>query len=312
MGLWRGGGVERHLTLRAEQEGARVDKYVAEAVPDLSRAAVQRLIDEGLVLVNGGAVKASYRLQTGDAISVRIPPPEETDIAAEAIPLDIVYEDGDILVVNKPAGMVVHPAYGHRSGTLVNAVLAHCPDLAGVGGELRPGIVHRLDKDTSGLIVVAKHDAALRDLQAQFKGREVRKVYLALVEGHVSPPTGLVDAPIGRDPRARKKMAVVTKGGREAQTEYRVLETYDEHTLVEARPLTGRTHQIRIHMAFIGHPIVGDPIYGYRKQRLKAPRLFLHAARLAFRLPGSDEEREFEAPLPEELARVLQRLRRGA
>ncbi|GAB4414446.1 MAG: RluA family pseudouridine synthase [Anaerolineales bacterium] len=301
--------MERRIVLQAERGGVRVDKYVAEAVPDLSRAAVQRLIGEGRILVNGAVVKASYRLEPGDTISVEIPPPVDVSIAPEPIPLDIVYEDADILVVNKPAGMVVHPAFGHASGTLVNAVLAHCPDLAGVGGELRPGIVHRLDKDTSGLIVVAKGDAALRDLQAQFKGREVQKAYLALVEGHVSPPTGLIDAPIGRDPRARKKMAVVPRGGRQAQTEYRALEFYDAHTLVEAHPLTGRTHQIRIHMAFIGHPIVGDPVYGFRKQRAKAPRLFLHAARLAFRLPSTGEWREFQAPLPDDLAAVLARLR---
>ncbi len=301
--------MERKIVLQAERGGIRVDKYVAEAVPELSRAAAQRLIDEGRIRVNGAIVKASYRLEPGDTISVEIPPPVEVSIAPEAIPLDIVYEDADILVVNKPAGMVVHPAFGHAGGTLVNAVLAHCPDLAGVGGELRPGIVHRLDKDTSGLIVVAKGDAALRNLQAQFKGREVQKAYLALVEGHVSPPAGLIDAPIGRDPRARKKMAVVPRGGREAQTEYRALEFYDAHTLVEAHPLTGRTHQIRIHMAFIGHPIVGDPVYGFRKQRTKAPRLFLHAARLAFRLPSTGEWREFQAPLPDDLAAVLTRLR---
>lgn len=301
--------MERKIVLQAERGGIRVDKYVAEAVPELSRAAAQRLIDEGRIRVNGAIVKASYRLEPGDTISVEIPPPVEVSIAPEAIPLDIVYEDADILVVNKPAGMVVHPAFGHAGGTLVNAVLAHCPDLAGVGGELRPGIVHRLDKDTSGLIVVAKGDAALRNLQAQFKGREVQKAYLALVEGHVSPPAGLIDAPIGRDPRARKKMAVVPRGGREAQTEYRALEFYDAHTLVEAHPLTGRTHQIRIHMAFIGHPIVGDPVYGFRKQRTKAPRLFLHAARLAFRLPSTGQWREFQAPLPDDLAAVLARLR---
>jgi 23S rRNA pseudouridine1911/1915/1917 synthase len=301
--------VDHSIIVQVESKGIRIDKYVAESVPELSRAAVQRLLDEGRILVNEGAVKASYRLETADTISVHIPPPVEVEIAAEAIPLDVVYEDGDILVVNKPAGMVVHPAFGHDSGTLVNAVLARCPDLAGVGGELRPGIVHRLDKDTSGLIVVAKGDAALRNLQAQFKGREVQKAYLALVEGQVSPPTGLIDAPIGRDPRARKKMAVIRRGGRESQTEYRVLETYDEHTLVEAHPLTGRTHQIRIHMAFIGHPIVSDPVYGFRKQRVKAPRLFLHAARLGFRLPGG-EWREFQAPLPNDLAPVLDRLRK--
>lgn len=304
--------MERRVVLQVERGGVRVDKYVAEAVPDLSRAAAQRLIAEGRILVNGAVVKASCRLEPGDTISVEIPPPVEVSLAPEAIPLDIVYEDADLLVVNKPAGMVVHPAFGHGSGTLVNAVLAHCPDLAGVGGELRPGIVHRLDKDTSGLIVVAKGDAALRHLQAQFKGRAVQKAYLALVEGHVSPASGLIDAPIGRDPRARKKMAVVPRGGREAQTEYRALEFYDAHTLVEAHPLTGRTHQIRIHMAFIGHPIVGDAVYGFRKQRAKTPRLFLHAARLAFRLPSTGEWREFQSPLPDDLTAVLERLRGDA
>lgn len=303
--------MERRVILQADRAGVRVDKYIAEAVPDLSRAAVQRLMDEGRILVNGAAVKPSRRLELGDTISVLIPPPQMTEIVAETIPLDVVYEDSDIIVVNKPAGMVVHPAFGHVGGTLVNAVLAHCPDLSGVGGELRPGIVHRLDKDTSGLIVVAKGDTALRNLQAQFKGREVRKVYLALAEGHVTPATGLIDAPIGRDPKARKKMAVVAKGGREAQTEYQVRENYEAHTLVEAHPLTGRTHQIRIHMAFIGHPIAGDPIYGFRKQRARSPRLFLHAARLGFRLPGSGEWREFQAPLPDDLVRVLETLRRG-
>jgi len=303
--------VERRVILQADRAGVRVDKYIAEAVPDLSRAAVQRLMDEGRILVNGAAVKPSRRLELGDTISVLIPPPQTTEIVAETIPLDVVYEDSDIIVVNKPAGMVVHPAFGHVGGTLVNAVLAHCPDLSGVGGELRPGIVHRLDKDTSGLIVVAKGDTALRNLQAQFKGREVRKVYLALAEGHVTPATGLIDAPIGRDPKARKKMAVVAKGGREAQTEYQVRENYEAHTLVEAHPLTGRTHQIRIHMAFIGHPIAGDPIYGFRKQRARSPRLFLHAARLGFRLPGSGEWREFQAPLPADLAAVLEDMRRA-
>ena len=303
--------MERRVILQADRAGVRVDKYIAEAVPDLSRAAVQRLMDEGRILVNGAAVKPSRRLELGDTISVLIPPPQMTEIVAETIPLDVVYEDSDIIVVNKPAGMVVHPAFGHVGGTLVNAVLAHCPDLSGVGGELRPGIVHRLDKDTSGLIVVAKGDTALRNLQAQFKGREVRKVYLALAEGHVTPATGLIDAPIGRDPKARKKMAVVAKGGREAQTEYQVRENYEAHTLVEAHPLTGRTHQIRIHMAFIGHPIAGDPIYGFRKQRARSPRLFLHAARLGFRLPGSGEWREFQAPLPADLAAVLEDMRRA-
>jgi len=245
------------------ESGQRLDKYIAQEVSDLSRSLVQRLIREGLVTVNGQTVKASHKVKVGDTIVLRVPPSEPLEVRPEAIPLDIVYEDADLLVVNKPAGMVVHPAYGHRTGTLVNAVLAHCPGIADVGDPLRSGIVHRLDKDTSGLIIVAKNDAARQHLQRQFKRREVKKVYLALVEGHLEPARGLIDAPIGRDPRRRKRMAVVKaeEGGREAQTKYQVVEYFAlqvggmsrPYTLVEAQPVTGRTHQVRIHFAFIGH-----------------------------------------------------------
>lgn len=302
--------MERAIELRVEQGGPRVDKYIAQEIPDLSRSLVKKLLDEGRVTVDGNVPKASYKVEAGDVIVVRVPPPEPTEIRAEDIPLKILYEDADIVVVDKPAGMVVHPAHGHRSGTLVNALLAHCTDLSGIGGALRPGIVHRLDKDTSGLLLVAKNDVAHRHLQRQFKQRLVHKIYLALTEGLLPTPRGVIDAPIGRDPQQRKRMAVLPRGGREARTEYRVLEHFAQHTLVEAEPVTGRTHQIRIHFASIGHPLAGDRVYGFRKQRLPLRRQFLHAARIAFTLPSSGEPLEFTSELPDDLAAVLHDLRR--
>ncbi len=299
---------ERIISLAFERGGERLDKALAAALPDLSRSQIQRLIKDACVTVEGRVARPSTRLEPGDRVIVRLPPPQPTALVAEAIPLDIVYEDADILVVNKPAGMVVHPAHGHTSGTLVNAVLAHCPALEGVGGEQRPGIVHRLDKDTSGLIVIAKNNRAHRELQRQFKAREVSKAYLALVEGRVSTPRGIIEAPIGRDPVHRQRMAVV-RNGREAITRYTVLETFPEYTLAEAEPVTGRTHQIRLHLAFIGHPVVGDRVYGRRKQRLELNRYFLHAHRLTLSLPGRGERRTFIAPLPPELEAVLAELR---
>ncbi len=290
--------------------GERLDKWLAARLPDHSRTEIQRWIREGLVRVNGRGSKPGYKLEAGDVVDVDIPvsvPYEE--VRPEPIPLNIVYEDEDILVIDKPAGMVVHPAAGHTSGTLVNAILYHCPELEGVGGTRRPGIVHRLDKDTSGLIVVAKNSPAHRELQRQFREREVDKAYLALVEGHLQPKVGRIEAPIGRHRRHRKKMAVV-RDGREAVTEYRVIGYYDDFTLVEAHPLTGRTHQIRVHFAFIGYPLAGDTVYGRRKQRLKPwlKRHFLHAHRLRFRLPRTGEAVEFTSPLPEDLQAVLDRL----
>jgi len=309
--------VEKTIELRVSEGGQRLDKYVAQMVSDLSRSRAQKLIGEGLVTVNDGIAKPSYRLEVGDLVVVRIPLPEPMEVKPQAIPLDIVYEDEDIIVVNKPAGMVVHPAYGHRTGTLVNAVLAHCPALAGVGDDLRPGIVHRLDKDTSGLIIVAKNDAAWRRLQRQFKRREVHKVYVALLEGCLEPAQGIIEAPIGRDKKRRKRMAVV-EGGREARTEYRVMEYFGvevgkvsrPYTLVEAEPRTGRTHQVRVHFASIGYPLAGDPVYGFRKQRLsRLRRQFLHARTLGFRLPGSDEYVELTVELADDLRAVLEELR---
>lgn len=307
--------MERLLRLLVQQSDLRVDRYIAQEAPDLSRSLVQKLLQEGRVTVGGQVPKASYKVQAGDEIIVRVPSPEPTEVRPEAIPLTIVYEDADIVVVDKPAGMVVHPAHGHYTGTLVNALLAHCPDLAGIGGELRPGIVHRLDKDTSGLLIVAKNDAAHRQLQSQFQARLVRKTYLALVEGIPHAAHGVIDAPIGRDPQHRQRMAIATsasRSGREARTEYHIVERFAQHALVEAEPVTGRTHQIRIHLAFIGHPIVGDRVYGHRKQRLALPRQFLHAARIAFTLPSSGQPVEFTSPLPEDLAAVLKTLREGA
>lgn len=289
--------------------GQRLDVALSALMPEFSRSQWQRLIRDGHVrLANGERVKAGLRLSGGERVVISLPEVVETDLEPQAIPLNICYEDRDLLVVDKPAGMVVHPAPGHDDGTLVNAVLAYCPDLAGVGGEKRPGIVHRLDKETSGLIVVAKNDRALNHLQDQFRRRSIEKRYIALVEGSIHPAEALIDAPIGRDPRQRKRMAVIRPGtsatSRPAQTRYRALTFYDDYTLVECEPLTGRTHQIRVHLAFAGFPIVGDTVYGRRKQRLKIRRHFLYAAGLRFaRLDGVVID--LHAELPPELQSVL-------
>lgn len=285
--------------------GERVDRYLVGSL-NLSRSQVQHLIRQGRVTVEGAMVKASYLLSTGERIRVQLPPPEEPGPLVQEIPLDIVYEDQELAVVNKPAGMVVHPSPGHKGGTLVNALLARYPSLSQLPGS-RPGIVHRLDKGTSGLMVVAKDEEARRYLQKQFKRGEVKKVYLALVEGHLKPAQGVIEVPIGRDLRRRKRMAALP-GGREAVTEYRVRRYLDGYTLVEAMPRTGRTHQVRVHLAFLGHPVVGDSVYGFRKKRLGLERQFLHSHILGFKAP-SGRWLEFEAPLPEELERTLEGLR---
>jgi 23S rRNA pseudouridine1911/1915/1917 synthase len=297
------------LSFTVESDDERLDKAISTHAPNLSRASAQRLIKDGAATVNGRPSKPSYRVQAGDEIVVHIPIELPEQVLPEDIPLDIVYEDEVLLVIDKPAGMVVHPGAGHTSGTLVNAVLAHCPQLTDVGGADRAGIVHRLDKDTSGLILVAKDDATHSALQRQFKRRQVAKTYLALVEGQVQPREGIIEAPIGRDKRQRKKMAVVRRG-REAQTMYRIIEYLADHTLLEVRPHTGRTHQVRVHLAWLGYPIVGDAVYGHRRQRLLRSRHFLHAARLRFTHPATGKEIEFEAPLPPKLTNVLDQLRR--
>jgi len=307
------------LTLVATAGGDRLDKWLADQLGDRSRAEVQRWIEAGQVTLAGRILKASYRLSAGDAVDVVVPSPEDYDVQPEDIPLDVLYEDSDLLVVNKPAGMVVHPAAGNWHGTLVNAVLFHSPDLEGVGGVHRPGIVHRLDKDTSGVIIVAKNDAAHRNLQGQFKAREVEKEYLALVYGGMNPERGEINAAIGRDPRERKRMGVVAASqGRPATTRYETLATYrmpstgERLSLLACHPLTGRTHQIRVHLAHVHHPIVGDEVYGpRRKLPFACERQFLHAHRLRFRLPAGGEVMQVTAPLPPDLQAILDRIAGG-
>jgi len=281
-------------------------------VPDLSRTRLQQLIRSGLVKIDGVVItKPGLRLDGGEVVEVIIPAPTLPTLQAEQIPLDIIFENDDLLLVNKPAGMVVHPSVGHYTGTLVHAALGHSPDMEGVGGEVRPGVVHRLDKDTSGLILLAKNDAAHQQLQRQFKDRSVEKVYLALVDGRPPTPSGRIEAAIGRDPRHRKRMAVVHAGkGREAITIYHTIESFSEHSLLEVHPKTGRTHQIRVHLAFINCPVVGDREYGRRRPTLPIERQFLHAASLTIRLPGEATSSSFETSLPSELEVVLDDLRR--
>lgn len=290
----------------------RLDKVLVQKLPEFSRARLQSLIKDGKVSLNGRVVtKTGFAVQPQQQIQILLPPPEPSSLQPEPIPLDIVFENGDLLIINKPAGMVVHPSPGHGQGTLVHGILAYHPDLEGVGGERRPGIVHRLDKDTSGLLLVAKNDRAHRWLQEQFRNRQVQKTYLALVDGHPPTPQGRIEAPIGRDPAHRQRMSVLPPGkGREAITEYRVRESFRQHALLEVHPLTGRTHQIRVHMAFLGCPLVGDTLYGHRRPSLSLQRHFLHAARLTLRLPGEREPRTFEAPLPADLQALLEWLRR--
>jgi 23S rRNA pseudouridine1911/1915/1917 synthase len=290
---------------------ARLDHFLVESLPDYSRARLQALIKAGLVLVDGApAKKSGQMLGRESVVEVRIPPSVPVDLVGEDIPLDIVFENEDVIVVNKPAGMVVHPAAGHATGTLVHAVLGYKPDIEGIGGEERPGVVHRLDKDTSGLILLAKNDKAHRWLQDQFRLRKVDKTYIALVDGKPPSPSGRVEASIGRDPGHRKKMAIVSEGrGRQAVSEYKTLESFPQHTLLEFHPLTGRTHQIRLHCAMLGCPIVGDEIYGRKKSSLALSRHFLHAQRLKILLPDEKQARVFEAELPVELMNVIEKLR---
>jgi len=301
------------LNFRFDKETPeRLDKFLVGQLPEFSRSRIQGLIADGFVDVNNHAAKkAGQTLDSGSNVMVRIPPPAPTDIIPEDIPLDILFENDDLLVVNKPAGMVVHPALGHASGTLVNAVMGYDPDIEGISGEERPGVVHRLDKETSGLILLAKNERAHRLLQDQFRLRKVEKTYLALVDGKPPTPSGRVEAHVGRDPSHRKRMAIVPESrGREAISEYKSVESFKSHTLLEFHPLTGRTHQIRLHSAFLGCPIAGDKIYGRKKSSIGIERHFLHAYRLKIVLPGEKAPRIFEAPLPDELVEVLDTLRK--
>ncbi len=292
--------------------GARLDVAIATLLPSISRTRAQALIRDGQVRVNAVvAARVGQRLAAGDRIEVRVPAPTPSALQPESIPLDVIFENADVLLVNKPAGMVVHPAAGHATGTLVHAALAHAPDLEGIGGEVRPGVVHRLDRDTSGLILLAKNDAAHHDLQQQFKSRSISKTYLAITEGRPPTDSGKIDAPIGRDPKNRKRMSIVAADrGRSAVTAYRVREALREASLLEVHPETGRTHQIRVHLAFLGCPVAGDRVYGRRKPVVQAPRQMLHAWRLRLQLPGEREPREFEAPVPADFEEVLDDLRR--
>jgi 23S rRNA pseudouridine1911/1915/1917 synthase len=289
----------------------RLDKFLVRCLPDLTRSRLQGLIKDGQVRVDEAVVtKAGFSLSPGQRVELTLPAAKPSEIVAEDIPLNIVFENDDLVVIDKPAGMVVHPAVGHDQGTLVNAVLGHDPDLEGISGELRPGIVHRLDKDTSGLILVAKNDHTLQYLQDQFRDRKVKKIYIALSDGHPPTPVGRIEAAIGRDPSLRKQMAIVSEEkGRAAASEYKVLENFTNHTLFEVLPETGRTHQIRLHLAFIHCPIVGDTLYGHRHSSLPIDRQCLHAARLTVQIPGEEEPRTFESPLPEDLERVLEYVR---
>lgn len=298
-----------NFEVAAAHVGERLDRYIAEVVATLSRSYARKLIDEGSIRVNQHAAKPAQPLRIGDVITVQVPAPQPVELTPEPIPLAIIYEDSDIVMVNKPAGMVVHPAPGHHSGTLVHALLARYPDMH-VSGDMRPGIVHRLDQDTSGLLVVARHDQAMRTLSEQQKARLMHKAYLLVVEGHFREPEGVIDAPIGRHPHDRKRQAIVANG-RAARTHYRVLEELGPYTLLEALLETGRTHQIRVHFASRHRPVLADPLYGPRKPRATfgLQRQFLHAHKLGLYLPSDESWQEYEAPLPPDLQTALHRLR---
>ena len=295
-----------------EQEEERVDKCIAALIDSLSRSFIQKMIKEGRVCINGLPVKASYQVKAGDDLSFLLPKAQEPDIEPEDIPLDILYEDSDVLVVNKPKDMVVHPAAGHYSHTLVNAVLYHCRgQLSGINGVLRPGIVHRIDKDTTGVLIVCKNDRAHNALAEQLKEHSITRKYRAIVCGNLKEDEGTVDAPLGRHPQDRKKMAIVRSGGKRAVTHYRVLERFGNYTYIECRLETGRTHQIRVHMASLGHPLLGDEIYGRAKSPFKLEGQTLHAMVLGFIHPTTGEYMEFEAPLPEYFEKLLEKLRKS-
>jgi len=312
-------GSQAQYIVGQDEQGLRLDVYLSRRDPTLSRSQARRFIDDGDALIDGKAVRASHRLRPGEKVTLRKPPPVPSEIVPEEIPLNIRYEDDAILVVDKPAGMVVHPAAGNFRGTLVNALQFHCRSLSGIGGVMRPGIVHRLDKGTSGLMVIAKSDEAHRHLSEQFKRRLVSKHYTALVHGNVRQDEGIVDAPVGRHPVERKKMSTASRRGKAALTRWRVLERFGAFTLLEAKIETGRTHQIRVHLSALGHPVVGDGVYGGSKRIVestalratlkKLSRQALHAGRLSFVHPITGKEMTFESPLPEDMAEVTHFLR---
>ena len=296
-----------------QDDGERIDKYLASELSDLTRSYIQKLIKDGDVSVNGKVVKANYRLSVEDEVIVHIPNLMEPDIVAEDIPIDIIYEDEDILIVNKPKGMVVHPAAGHYTGTLVNALMYHCGDrLSGINGVLRPGIVHRIDMDTTGSLLVCKNDIAHQKLALQLKDHSITRIYHAIVHGNIKEDEGTVDAPIGRHPVDRKKMAVNYKNGREAVTHYKVLERFGDYTYIACQLETGRTHQIRVHMSSIRHPLLGDKVYGPMKCPFSLQGQTLHAKILGIEHPRTGEYMEFDAPLPEYFTQLLEKLRKNS
>ena len=299
----------KEIILECEENNARIDTWLAGKLEEYSRSYIQKLCQEGNIKVNGHQAKSNYKLKTGDQVSAMIPEAEMLQVEAEEIPLDIVYEDEHIIVINKPKGMVVHPAAGNYSGTLVNALMKHCGDsLSDINGVIRPGIVHRIDKDTSGLLVVAKNNHAHEFLSKKLKTHDIKREYIALVEGIIYENYGKIDAPIGRHPVERKKMSVNTKIGRNAVTHFSVLERFPTATYLELKLETGRTHQIRVHMAYINHPIIGDEVYGRKKQRFDTQGQVLHARRLSFEHPATGELMEFETPVPEYFTRLLEEL----
>ena len=305
--------METILTAETSAAGERLDRYLAGAVEGLTRSAAAKLLEEGQVTLGGKPLGKNYRLQGGEVLTVSLPEPEPAEALPQDIPLDVVYEDADLIVINKPVGLVVHPAPGHPDGTLVNALLFHCAgSLSGVGGALRPGIVHRIDRDTSGLMVAAKNDFAHLSLSAQLQDHSLRRTYEAVVVGNVREDQGTVDAPIGRHPTDRKKMAVTDKNSRPAVTHYEVLRRYPGYTYLRCQLETGRTHQIRVHMAYIGHPLYGDTVYGAKKGAADMTGQCLHAVALDLTHPRTGERMHFTCPLPEEFTRLLQKLERLA
>lgn len=302
----------KEFSIDRNTEGQRIDRYLSDELEDRSRSYIQKIMKEGYVKVNQKPVKSNYRLSFGDSVEVTLPEAKEPDIVPENIPLDILYEDQDIIMINKPKQMVVHPAPGHYSGTLVNALMYHCGDeLSGINGCMRPGIVHRIDMDTTGSLVVCKNDKAHQSLSEQLKVHSIRRIYVAIVHGNIKEDSGTVNAPIGRHPTDRKKMSTHCKNGRDAVTHYKVLERFGDYTYIQCELETGRTHQIRVHMASIGHPIIGDPVYGLKKDRFSdIGGQCLHAAELTLTHPKTGERMTFSAALPDYFVEILQKLER--